>query len=430
MTISKETLTDIGHEYIRSDETVNTTIDWHDIVAIPQRPKKISKSLYYASHSNGEGGWDNGFNRTGSIPGILRDTKWDIITDDPNISGERIMNVTSINDLVATLYREKVESKKVTIVGVTGSVGKTTTVAFLEHIAKNAGINVVRFYSKRLTPLSVIAHYINRVNDKTELIVMEYSAYLPNHVQALSSMLTPDLAFLMNIYSTHINPNSFKSKPEIFNSKVKIKGEKTHAYLNDEILKDLKVRVPSQWQTFSITPTETENKNLPHTKRTSEMIAVGRLFSNAFNINERAFVKSCNSFKPKEKRIILCETKSGLNIFFHGETSGASRLKSWLETTDNKEAYLFVEELNFADEDPSGFLETLTEIFNHKNSIVLDTPINRDLLKNINANYETRSKFTETLNKLPKDAYVIYHKALATRIEGFDPHAYISNMII
>ena len=64
MRYSKENLIDIGDKLILEDKNSNNpNYNWIDIVGIPQRPDDLQKSLFFATHSNGEGGWDNGFDR-------------------------------------------------------------------------------------------------------------------------------------------------------------------------------------------------------------------------------------------------------------------------------------------------------------------------------------------------------------------------------
>jgi hypothetical protein len=131
---------------------------------------------------------------------------------------------------------------------------------------------------------------------------------------------------------------------------------------------------------------------------------------------------SFETFEPQEKRILTCKFE-GKDIFFHGETSGGSRLWSWFETTDGSTPWLFVDEINFADEDPEGFSGLLDKVFGSEKTVVLDTPANRQRLP-VNANFLNPEKFGALLRKV--DGYVIYHKSLATRKVDFDPGKYLN----
>lgn len=302
--------------------------------------------------------------------------------------------VKSLEILSQRLYQETRNRRKPFVVGVTGSVGKTTTVAFLEHIAKASGIDVVRFYSKRLTPLSVMCHYINRVDVNTALIVMEYSAYLKDHVSQLSQVLPPDLAFLVNIYDTHINPGGFTSQKDIYDSKMRIRSPQTAGMINQSLLSSLNLELPNGWGSFQVeTPDPgVRNPTLPPTLRTAELFTIGKLFAQSLDINEHIFREAYSTFNSPENRILSYSIK----------------------------------EINFADEDPQGFTNLLQRIFSSPKTFVLDTPSNRERLP-VNANFVDMNKFRDILSR-QAEGYIVYHKALATRKREFNPKEHLTNL--
>jgi hypothetical protein len=363
--------------------------------------------------------WDEGFDRRPYAGKVAADKGWDLVVED-NTGIEQYTNLQtrSLETLASKIYEEARDQANPYIVGVTGSVGKTTTVAFLEHMIRTSGVEVTRFYSKRLTPLSVMCHYINRVEADTPFIVMEYSAYMSQHVAELSHLLPPNIAFLMNIYETHINPGMFENKNDIFNSKVKIKPNNALGLINQRVLNELDIPIPIGWNNFEVEVPEGYNPNLPPTLRTAEMYTVAKLLADEIGIPLEVLIQAYQSFTPQEKRILPCNYK-GKNIFFHGETSGGSRLWSWFETVDGSIPWLLVEEIDFADEDPSGFKDLLTNVFDSDKTFVLDTPTNRKRLP-VNAKFVSEIVFRGLLeNKV--NGYVVYHKALATRKAGFEP---------
>ncbi len=424
MRYSKESLIDIGGDVIVEDKTrSNPTYDWIDIVGIPQRPEYLKQSLFFATHSTGEEGWDSGFDRRPYAAQRLKEKGGHLVvdTDIANLD-TGYMRATSVDALASKIYDDARRKVKPFVIGVTGSVGKTTTVAFLEHILRTNSQDVTRFYSKRLTPLSVMTHYINRVNQETAFIVMEYSAYFKDHVAKLSNLLPPDISFLLNIYDTHINEGMFANQREIFNSKVQIKPEGRTGFVNQRILSNLSVEAPPDWKPFSVETPEIDNPNFPPTLRTAEMFTAGKLLSKSISMSDEAFNTAYQTFIPKENRIIVSNYYDK-KIFFHGETSGGSRLWSWFETVDGSEPWLLVEEINFADEDPQGFISLLEKVFSSDKTFVLDTPTNRQILP-VNANYVNSQEFKDILSK-KANGYIVYHKALATRSDDFDPETYL-----
>ncbi len=426
MRFSKESITEIAQDTLVEDRiSGNPTYQWIDIVGIPQRPKNVASSLFFASHSNGEGGWDNGYDRRTYAADTVLKNNWDLATDENEVSlPAGYLKVKSLDELATKLYQAARNKHRPLVIGVTGSVGKTTTVAFLEHLLNTANMPTIRFYSKRLTPSSVECHYVNRVNPETAVIVMEYSAYLKDHVAQLSALLPPDLSYILNIYDTHINPGGFESKKDIFDSKLKIKPSGQTGFLNHRIIEELGIVAPQDWEIFEMNQTElSANNSFPPTLRTAEMYSVAKSVANQLRISSDTLDKAYRSFSPQENRIIPLVVDSK-RIFFHGETSGGSRLWSWFETLNGEVPWFFVEELNFADEDPTGFISLLNKVFSSEKTVVLDTPTNRNLLPT-NARFVSEIEFGNLFKKVA-EGYIVYHKALAGRITDFDPQIYLN----
>jgi UDP-N-acetylmuramyl pentapeptide synthase len=130
----------------------NPTYEWIDVVGIPQRPPHLESNLYLATHSKGEDGWDNGFDRRPSASKVAYDKGWHLgVEMGVETGGAEYLMVKDLELLAKKLYENCRSESNPYIIGVTGSVGKTTTVAFLEHLLENTGSEVSRFYSKRLT---------------------------------------------------------------------------------------------------------------------------------------------------------------------------------------------------------------------------------------------------------------------------------------
>lgn len=415
-----------GDEIKGTNIAENPKYDWIDIVGIPQRPKKIPLNLYLATHSLGEGGWDSGFDRRPNARKVASDTGWHLgIEDLRDVEGSEYLLINNLDLFVRRIYEEAEEKANPYVVGVTGSVGKTTTVAFLEHLLNYSGIKVVRFYSKRLTPLSTMCHFINRVETDTQVVVMEYSAYMRDHVAQLAELLPPNIAFLTNIYETHLNPGSFRDKQDIFGSKIRIKpSDECAGFVNNKIIRELSVPLPQGWNEFEIEGPDSGvfNPALPPTLRTAELYSVGKILSEKLGIRKETLDNAYRTFLPKEKRIILCNYH-GKSVFFHGETSGGSRLYSWVEAWDSTPPWIFLEEINFADEDPLGFIKLLTLVLSSDKAFILDTPNNRKLLP-VPGNFVDQEEFKKRLEQAT--GYIVFHKALATRQENFDPEQYLN----
>ncbi|OGD78669.1 hypothetical protein A2368_02030 [Candidatus Collierbacteria bacterium RIFOXYB1_FULL_49_13] len=428
MKFSKESLVNVSRDLIVEERLRDSRgYRWVDVVGIPQRPDNLKDVLFLATHSDGKGGWDNGFDRRPYAREVAEKKGWSLAIDsEAELGSNDYVRVRSLDVLTERLYETARTEVSPYVIGVTGSVGKTTVTAFLEHLLSEAETGVVRFYSKRLTPLSVACHYINRVDRDTNVVVMEYSAYLREHVATLSRILPPNLAFMLNIYDTHINPGMFEDKSDIYASKLRIKPESSAGYINRRILEEIGAENPEGWESFSVeVPDSLTNFMLPPTLRTAELYTVGKLTAKNMGIPDQILRRAYETFTPVEKRMIVCNFQ-GRNIFFQGETSGGSRLWSWFETTDGSVPWFLVEEVNFADEDPLGFKDLLERVFGSERTYVLDTPANRERLP-VKTNFVDFDRFREILTDVSR-GYTVFHKALATRGKDFNPTAHLNEV--
>lgn len=422
MQFTKLDIITIGAELIIEDHIKgDPTFDWIDIVGIPQRPENIANSLYFATYSDGNDFWYYKFDRREQIKGVSTDKHWHIVVEENvDVSGVgSYLVVSSLTELASRLFEYAKNECKAKVIGVTGSVGKTTTVALLEHLLYCANYNVVRFWSKRLTPLSLQCHFLNRVNKNTDYIVLEYSTYFKNNIAVLAKLLEPNLAFYINLCNMHINPTTFSNKHEVFMSKLQIKSKKTKAYINSTVLNEVNVVLPKGWKVFEVDLNILcSNPALPKTLRTAEMITVASIVSKELGNSDYTLQLAIDTFTPKERRIPLVKYNEH-NVFFDGEVSIGGRLYSWFETTDTTIPNFFVEEISFGDEDPNGFRDLLEKIYISKNTYVLDTPSNRALLS-VDATFVDRKTFAQ-LFLLSLGKNLVYHKAMSTRQADFDP---------
>jgi hypothetical protein len=412
---------------VKNNITNNYDYEWLDIVGIPQRPQNLIAPLFFGTYSDGLDGWHNSFDRRPILQKLIDEKGWHIITEEgTNLQGQHLV-VSSLYKLAEILYNLSREKSNPFVIGVTGSVAKTTSVAFLEHLLKTAGYKVTRFWSNRLTPLLVQTHYVNRVNADTEFIVMEYSAFLFDHVKVLSSILPPNISFLTNIYNQHIRKDLFKDKNEIFLSKIQIKPDTGKGFINSEILSDLSLSTPNGWNEFSIeTDFSRSNPLLPPTRRTAEFYTIGKIVSSEIGVTVDTFEKAFATFTPQENRIPSYSFTEG-SLFFDSEAPHGSRLWSWFETVDNSLPILFVDTIDFGNDEVDTYKDLLYSIFNSPTTYVLDNNQNRANIP-VNANFIKENKFRDLLIKhLSKSKYVVYHKTIKGKIPGFQPSEYLKS---
>ena len=170
---------------------------------------------------------------------VIDEATWERL--DSESKKARIIVVDDILDSINKLYDYTLQNKKYQVVAVTGSVGKTTAVGLIEAVLSKK-YQVLRIYSKRITPIILKANIINFLTEQVEYIVLEMSIYHANHVEVLSDLLRPDIAALINIDSSHLE--FFKSVADICIHKASIFRYAKVGFVNqlDEIAKNLHLK--------------------------------------------------------------------------------------------------------------------------------------------------------------------------------------------
>lgn len=188
--------------------------------------KNMLYFLSYSTKEEEENEWCNHFD--------LRKKANNIINNVPNatfviekeqknslLTSSKFIVVENIRYAIDHLFKHKMQRNKAQIIGVTGSVGKTTCVGLIEHLIKNK-YNILRIYSSRITPLVLKGYILNYLNDDIQIIVMEYSIYAKNHVEDLVDILSPNIAVVLNITTEHLGKQGLETYEDIIEGKLKI----------------------------------------------------------------------------------------------------------------------------------------------------------------------------------------------------------------
>ena len=94
--------------------------------------------------------------------------------------------------------------KKLIIIGIVGSYGKSTTKEFLSHILKNK-YSVDAVPSKIRTDIAVARYILMNDFSNTQVLIVEMSGARPGYLSSLSKMLKPNIVILTGINSQHIS---------------------------------------------------------------------------------------------------------------------------------------------------------------------------------------------------------------------------------
>ena len=174
----------------------------------------------------------------------------DLAANDPDGSAAGV--VDGMSKLAAAVARELADSHGLTIVGVTGSAGKTSTKDLIAAVLSRAGETVAppgSFNNEIGHPYTVL-----RCTEDTDFLVAEMSARGIGHIAHLATIAPPKIGVVLNVGSAHIG--EFGSRENI----AKAKGELVEALpqsgvavlnADDELVAGMAPRTNARVVTFS-----------------------------------------------------------------------------------------------------------------------------------------------------------------------------------
>ena len=112
--------------------------------------------------------------------------------------------------------------KKIKVIGITGSYGKTSTKEFL-YVILSQKYKVVRTEGNNNTNIGVAYTVLNKVNDDYDYFICEMGAYKIGEIKEICSIVKPEIGILTGINEQHIElfgsiENTRKAKFELIES--------------------------------------------------------------------------------------------------------------------------------------------------------------------------------------------------------------------
>lgn len=333
-------------------DDLDTFFDWIHVIETSsiKRPVESKKVCYFAVYEPDpdiNGWYDQGFDNRKKISELyLKNPEWLFIVeaDQPDLSklienGCRVVIVRNIRNSIKKLFDRVLSLVKPVVVGVTGSVGKTTCVALLEDVL-GCYARVLRIYSKRLSPLSIMTSVINLLESNHGFIVTEYCLYRSWHVEEIALLLKPKLAVLLNIGSSHLGVNGIHTANDIFESKTKLLNAANIRIMSNDLRNynyskqvdffgiddDSQISFKTKTKKFNVDGLEF-NLELPILTALS-VKQVLATFSVLRGLNlevSKEVLLVIENFKPKENRLSVKDFNK-TKLIFDGEMSNASRL--------------------------------------------------------------------------------------------------------
>ncbi|HTY13637.1 MAG TPA: UDP-N-acetylmuramoyl-tripeptide--D-alanyl-D-alanine ligase, partial [Candidatus Omnitrophota bacterium] len=238
---------------------------------------------------------------------------------------------------------------KVTVIGVTGSVGKTTTkdmiAAVLSRKMKTLK-NEENFNNEIGVPLTLL-----RLGKNHKAAVIEMGMQGPGEIELLSRLARPAVAVVTNIGEAHLE--FLKTKKNIANAKAEIfrhvaRGGWAVINQDDEFYENLKVRITDyglRFTTFGIlekadiTPKALEGIELPIPGQHNIYNALAAAaVAKIMKIGRKELKKGLEKFTPSSKRMeVIIRKRDGVKIINDTYNANPQSMGASLETIGGME---------------------------------------------------------------------------------------------
>lgn len=314
--------------------------------------------ITYASKEEAEDGWyetkvdlrpyiNNLFKKYPNYTFVIDKTMTNNLKEYKN---NKYILVDDLNKAIDDIFNYRLQYSKTNTIAITGSVGKTTTVGLIESILKKE-YNVLRIYSKRITPLVLKANIINLLDKNIDYIVLENSIYYHDHVAILTDLLRPAIAAMLNIESSHLGVDCLDSLDDICMYKSQIMKYATDGYVieNDECLSKLSYyanflrykEYPVLYnpnltlKKLNISDVQTDNNEyiinnirvtpFINSELSKKQYLVAYKIAKQLGIKDENIIEGMNNYKPVENRLQQMKLKSK-TIIFDGDVTTYERI--------------------------------------------------------------------------------------------------------
>lgn len=188
-----------------------------------------------------------------------------------------------------------------TVIGITGSAGKTTTKEMLASVLKLAGKTVYSF--DNIDPVYNISTTILKCTPMTKYLVLEMGIEYPNEMDFYLWLVKPDIGVITNIFPTHTL--YLKNIEGVFAEKSKLVKSTKIAVLNadDKLLLKLKYTLKAKEFWFKIS-NDALSTNANAARKVAESLSV----------DSSIIEKGLNNYENPKHRLQIIKHKSGAVI--------------------------------------------------------------------------------------------------------------------
>lgn len=326
----------------------------------------------------------------------------------------KVIIVEDIMESLDKLFNYIINNRTFETILVTGSVGKTTTVGLIKDVI---GDNVLRIYSKRITPIILKTNIINYLTVDIKYLVLEAGLFFKHHVKYFSDTLKPFIGICLNILPEHIGIDGINSVEDITKYKLEIFRYSKYALINFEDNELSKLKFADNKMFYNDYQRESNVEKIYDISKLNSNINlyiktyVSKLeFSSAYyvgkilNIPEKIILERLNNSVPVENRVnknILL----GREIIFDGEVSGVARFSLFTNHFYDK-AVLIIRYLTLDGEEYEDYSK-FSQYFNRFDKVYLFNDLkNLNDLKSDNVEIVSNHDFIKNIDK---DTQIFYH---------------------
>ncbi|MFW6330132.1 MAG: Mur ligase family protein [Gemmatimonadota bacterium] len=359
----------------------------------------------YEDRRADEGWYSVRFDRTGAVRTpreghvFLVDGRADATLPAGVLARAPHIRVPDVHDSIQVLREYVVATVRPRVVGVTGSVGKTTAVALARDMLDRAG-PCARAYSKRLTPLTLASCLINGLDAEHRFLTLEYAMHRRHHVRELARLLRPDCGVLLNLRPDHKGMGGITSLEEIVRAKVPLLEAASTRFVNADEPR-LSAHRGKSYYTFSLHDPGADafveddargaGRALLHLRGLDRPLrfrpyvrtrlffyqaAAAALVARVAGVPPEAVVDALEAFVPAEERIRWV-SMAGRPVLFDGEVTSIDRLRE-LSRHHYATSLLLVHTLEVGDADMDGQTAGMPDLLRGFDDVrFLDTEVNR-----------------------------------------------------
>ncbi len=400
-----------------------------------------SKILYFAVYEDDpeKFGWYNKpFDRTLNIQKLGVYENFVFVVDDrisdEQLIGIRYIRVDNIYHAIERICRHVVLQVNPQVIGVTGSVGKTTGTALIQGVLDKK-FSCGRIYSKRLTPLTLSSWLVNFLEPEHQVLTLEYSMYRKNHIDILTDILRPDISVFMNIKRVHLGVQGINTLDDIVDGKRALVDKSRVALLNidDTRISRLKrkgdfgfslsnqradafVSIAGDEAMLVLNYTNQTLRFAPYIKTSLfyYQAVVAGLLGAYLGVPADSIAEALGNFRPAENRINWLDI-FGQQVLFDGDVTTSGRMSS-LSEHHYSTSLLMIHSFDFGEENVDLQVDDFNQVFSKFDEVrVLDTEKNRTVVSRHSFRNIIFTQKNDFLSDLSKFEFKVLHFAIYFR---------------